>query len=70
MDVNLWFSKKNAVSFCAKSNLSWCDLLFNFMMWDQTSCITTEKDTVHTRLAEKDKAHVIIIQVNDNIKIC
>lgn len=39
------------------------------MMWDQTSCITTE-DTVHTRLAEKDKAHMIIIQVNDNIKIC
>lgn len=24
----------------------------------------------HTRLAEKDKAHMIIIQVNDNIKIC
>lgn len=40
------------------------------MIWDQTSCITTEKDTVHTRLAEKDKAHVVIIQVNDNIKIC
>lgn len=70
MDVNLCDSVKNAVSFCTKGNLSWCDLLFNFMMWDQTFRITTEKDTVHTRLAEKDKAHMIIIQVNDNIKIC
>lgn len=68
MDVSLCDSVKNAVSFCTKSNLSWCDLLFNFMMWDQTSCIRTEK--VHTRLAEKDKAHMIIIQVNNNIKIC
>lgn len=70
MDVNLCDSVENAVSLCTKSKLFWCDLLFNFMMWDQTSCIRTEKDTVHTKLAEKDKAHMIIIQVNNNIKIC
>lgn len=70
MDVHLCDSVDDAVSFCNKSQFSWCNLFFSFAMWDRTSCIRTVNETVHTRLAEKDKQHMIIIQINNNVKIC